>query len=100
MGNSMTEPAKHTEGPWHVERGGSKSVCTAVVSADGTVIASDETYYPAALDPKNASLIAAAPDLLDAVRALLLHWDSGNFSREPELWEMMRSAIAKAEGRS
>lgn len=44
----------------------------------------------------NAKLIAAAPNLLDAVIAINGYWESGNFSREPELWEKFKAAIKKA----
>lgn len=44
----------------------------------------------------NARLIAAAPELLAALEAINNHWDSGNFSRQPHLWEPMRKAIANA----
>jgi hypothetical protein len=40
----------------------------------------------------NARLIAAAPDLLEALEHVI-YWDNG----KPE-WEMARAAIAKATG--
>jgi hypothetical protein len=54
----------------------------AVVAADGTVIADNQTYYPHALDPANAALIAAAPDLLQALEDLL--WYTGPCCEEHE----------------
>ena len=51
----------------------------------------------------NARLIAAAPDMLEALRLLLAQYDSaddfimgGNLTNKPFL--MARAAIAKAEG--
>jgi hypothetical protein len=43
-----------------------------------------------------ARLIAAAPDLLEALKAIDRHWESGNFSRLAQLWEPMKAAIRKA----
>lgn len=42
-----------------------------VVAADGEIIADNEPYYPQALNPKHAHLIAAAPDLLEAAKEVL-----------------------------
>lgn len=60
--------AKHTPGPWRVsyERG-----TTQILTADNESIMCDETYYPWV--PKNDAdwhLIAAAPDLLEALAPL------------------------------
>lgn len=44
----------------------------------------------------NAKLIAAAPDLLEALQGIQSHWDSGNFSRKKELRIAMDKAIEKA----
>lgn len=51
-------------------------------------------------EPSDADqvLIAAAPDLLAALEAINAHWEAGNFSRQPHLWEPMKAAIAKAKG--
>lgn len=35
-------------------------------------------------------------ELLKALEAINNHWESGNFSRQPHLWEPMRKAIANA----
>lgn len=50
-------------------------------------------------DEANAKLIAAAPDMLEALDAALTDWHShkGNFSKkEPKYLSLIRSAISKA----
>ena len=92
----------HTPGPWRVEEielfeTGSG---VQVVAADGTVIADNQTYYPQSLDPANAHLIAAAPELLEALKAM-----SHVEARDPghvesiRAFSLARAAIAKAEGK-
>ena len=64
----------HTPGPWtiHAEEPQLDEAAPDIFirAADGTNIASSQPYYPARLDPCNASLIAAAPELLKALIAL------------------------------
>lgn len=43
---------------------------TQIVDQDGKVIADNEPYYPTALNPQHAHLIAAAPAMLEALKAL------------------------------
>lgn len=99
---------KHTSGPWHV--GGSASSKTPIQKYDyARVWAKDgaavcEISIRRQLGTKgasqeeldNARLIAAAPDLLAALKDLLPMWGSG--IAEP--WVIRaRAAIAKAEGK-
>ena len=56
---------------WKVEQyeNGLGQLGTQVVDdTTGRVICCNEPYYPTALDPKHAHLIAAAPALLEAVK--------------------------------
>ncbi len=76
--------SEYTKGPWkvHVEPA-QKNTPTltganhydaeyvAVVAANGEVIADNAHYYAASLDPANARLIAAAPELLEALKGIL-----------------------------
>lgn len=60
----------HTPGPWHVV----PFVDAIHISAsDGSLIAeiADRNIQSEGMPPENAALIAAAPDLLNAVRNLL-----------------------------
>lgn len=103
---------KHTPGPWIVVESakGPKNaaawVCTignnhndpAVFS---TVLDGDKFVFGDKL--ADARLIAAAPDLLEALKSLSASIFVPNDERSPELTtalEMTISAIAKAEGRS
>lgn len=91
--------AKHTLGPWRVsyERG-----TTKIRTADNESIMCDETYYPWV--PENDAdwhLIAAAPDLLEALEWALDAWDTHNRTGDPMQgdWESDAiAAIAKAKG--
>ena len=98
---------KHTPGPWSINR----AAATHVQDARERGIAACGGYY--STDAKlamadgeqeaNARLIAAAPELLDALRGLLAARDSTTMGRERELYEewipKARAAVAKAEGR-
>jgi hypothetical protein len=54
--------------------------------------------------PRNLPVIAAAPDMLTALKDTLAYWETTGFAdRAPDchcIVEQMRAAIAKAEGRS
>lgn len=83
--------AKHTPGPWRVsyERG-----TTQIRTANNESIMCDETYYPWV--PKNDAdwhLIAAAPDLLEALEGVVRVAD-----RDTTEFNAARAAIAKAKG--
>ena len=88
--------SKHTMGPWTVARN----------TDDGLdIISSDEvTYVEVALDVRteaDARLLAAAPDLLEALRDLVARCDGDEGVREDgsnidTAWA--HAVIAKAEG--
>lgn len=95
----MTTQAKHTSGPWTVG-----TADLEIHTADGKNIA-DAWRWNAEIDEPtakaNANLIAAAPDLLAALREMAEHWPP----QKPESPAFMAyinamSAIAKAEGRA
>ena len=86
------ERVKHTPGPWHVERDDD------VVSPDGVLVATAFGSCPGVTyDPESAAvdarLIAAAPELLDALKTAVDN-DGDLFDREAAI-----AAIEKAEGR-
>ena len=90
----MVETVKNTDGPWITrwdEEGG------AFVTGGGTVIAN--MVGPAQNRKANARLIAAAPDLLDALKGMLDITVGDIYSLDPAV-NAARKAIAKSEGRS
>ncbi|RUJ61429.1 hypothetical protein IPC331_07620 [Pseudomonas aeruginosa] len=82
----------YTPGPWEQRNNrvfsGGKCICSNVNAASPTTqnIADD-----VAMSIANAKLIAAAPELLEALVALVECKQT-----TPELWEAARAAIAKA----
>lgn len=95
---------KYTPGPWHINTAGSGDGKGNIVideiyvyapesGADDVAVAAD-IADPLTGKPSeaNARLIAAAPELLEALKDVM-YWDNG----KPE-WEDARAAIAKAEG--
>jgi hypothetical protein len=95
-----TETAQHTPGPWRDEMGAfgiqilaydpeGETIRLADMPADET---DDETQA-------NARLIAAAPELLEALRLIARSDGFKDGTWVGELQEIARKAIAKAEGR-
>lgn len=91
----------YTPGPWHVEKCGVRNkggyICemTRPTSFDGQA----ERYeMESAMRDADARMIAAAPDMLDALKAFPGFTDDATVG---DKWiEQMRAAIAKAEGKS
>jgi hypothetical protein len=85
----------HTPGPWRASPFSSVVGCAITAQPDPKkntqMVAS--TYTEA-----DARLIAAAPDLLAAIRAILLDVDGANSIFRPSV-DLARSALAKAEGK-
>lgn len=108
-----TTAAKHTPGPWHTGAGNGEG---SIFCKEGRLRLTDRgttlysichvTHgYDQAEDDANASLIAAAPELLEACRAalprLMVLADSKLFGEAADIAAciLLRSVIAKAEGR-
>lgn len=103
------ERAGHTPGPWAARREFS-SLC--IVDAQGDYIADihDRETYDENLEVEdesaseaeasaNARLIAAAPDMKDAIKDVLHFHDSGGHEGDlDEALRLCRAAIAKARG--
>ena len=105
----MTTQATHTKGPWHTGQGNGEG---SIFCESGRMRleSGGTTLYPVCAisrgwdegeDAANARLIAAAPDLLEALREMAEHWPP----QKPESPAFMAyinamSAIAKAEGRA
>lgn len=86
----------HTPGPWRAKDG-------EIVAADGDILgvvyrteawSSGEPVETE--DQANARLIAAAPDLLEALKAFVAA-DDKQLAHTPETADRARSAIARAE---
>lgn len=81
---------KHTPGPWKV-------------SQTGFGVMNDVSRIASCRYKRDANLIAAAPELLEAVKALE-HAIGMGIDTDPELYrkahQLAALAIAKAEGRS
>lgn len=93
--------AAHTPGPWVVAGPEAASGPGYVMTRGGTYIAK-----PLINNEANARLIAAAPELLDALEAALAHFGpfaeiTINGQRDPDdvrVTALIRAAIAKATG--
>ena len=92
---------KHTPGPWVVKSARSGFY---VESQFDVIVESLDEYgrYGAIDDEANARLIAAAPELLEALSCLTavvgLTPIKGNLDALQEAYDMARAAIAKAKG--
>lgn len=96
--------SNHTPGPWECSWGYSGPIITADAANNSKRIATVRVFFPdfSEEDTANARLIAAAPDLLAALK-----WALSNINCEPFEWsdeensnahEAALAAIAKARG--
>jgi len=97
--------SRHTPGPWRWDEDGN------LVAADGKRVLTAATFLldhrelAASIDAKepDAALVAAAPDLLEALREIeqASTWTMHSGCMEPigRLTDIARTAIARAEGR-
>jgi hypothetical protein len=97
----------HTPGPWAVEgESGNDGEAEVIVSDKRTVcwtacsLNEDGEDFNSNEDRANAGLIAAAPDLLAALKEMvaMVEAEYGGFDAVPE-WQAATAAINKAEGR-
>ena len=96
--------SKHTQGPWEVVPHDSSEVCFEVM-ADGWFVA---TVHDGVMEESNAEfnarLIAAAPELLEALRDLRQRFHAACIAHGSDAWAADAScakadeAIAKATG--
>lgn len=85
----------HTPGPWIYEDGD-------VLGGPGGIACVVPLYTANGLGEgkANARLIAAAPDLLAALRTIqAFSWSLPRSLREDDRWKIVDTAIAKAEGK-
>ena len=104
--------SKHTPGPWAVSDESPtliKRDCRAIGSDGGELIASaccheDSGYFPSIEEgAANARLIAAAPDLLEALtqieNAAASAWEGQTELHALSIVQMARAARSKVEGK-
>lgn len=103
---------KHTPGPWHHQTafGTIYSQATCVTNAVASVLTKKNAGGSDVKDAEavaNGNLIAAAPDLLEALKTALsalqsasdsVAWHAGLAKQNDSATEAARAAIAKAEG--
>ncbi|MDI7610800.1 hypothetical protein QLY40_19870 [Cronobacter sakazakii] len=85
---------KGAPGPWHVTRGD-------VLDRNGRMVASVEGFCPGENEDYDADLIAAAPELLEALQISMKVMQEGRNVSYPDLYGAInkaRAAIAKAIG--
>jgi len=83
---------QHTPGPWRA-----KGHCIETEEYSFNWVASVQTSNVPEWEA-NARLIAAAPELLDALQSILDIEPSGLSNEERQLYALARAAIAKATG--
>ena len=91
---------KFTPGPWAVEIGPGRpedGTVVEVLSKSGECIA--DVYVAADSHVADADLIAAAPDLYDALEAMLEADDAEDFEAFSVAIVAARAALAKARGK-
>lgn len=79
-----TNHEKHTPGPWKADPS----------TGDVTSAADDDIAFVYSAR-RDLSLIAAAPEMYDALKTL----ENDNGAIPPWLWDLIQAAIAKAEGK-
>jgi hypothetical protein len=106
--------SKHTEGPWsfaHNGAGDFKTACIDICQSNSKEFRGQVAYLQSAEHIEgitmaeceaNARLIAAAPDLLEALEMMLTTRENERSLRgkESPLHDRARAAIAKARGES
>lgn len=80
---------KHTPSPWTIRE---SPTHVTVVGSDNETIFHDDKRLPHVIE--DARLIAASPDLLEALKVLV---DNGGIGPE-EMFDIARAAIVKATG--
>ncbi len=83
---------KYTPGPWHVE-----SPALSIADSQRIEVATVRTYGDDAEALANARLIAAAPELLEALIILHKIMDTARLSRDE--WARVDAVLVKAGGK-
>ena len=94
---TQTVMARHTEGPWELDDS-EKYYRRGAIRRNGMVVAfMNDNWQPITAEERlaNARLIAAAPDMLEALREMVAGRENDVTS---QLLENARAVIAKATG--
>lgn len=88
---------KHTPGPWAIRRGHSTVEITTTAGLSVAQTTSDR-YWQGFREEAlaNARVLAAAPDMLEALKVTMQH---GRIDDSEARMNLVAAAIAKAEGR-
>ena len=87
----------HTHGPWHITDEGSQIVIQTFSNHPTGTLA--RIYRTDELANSDARLIAAAPELLEALQMLMPQEPQEADSYDRAMWDAARTAIAKATGK-
>lgn len=87
---------KHTPGPWRV--GQKAQIRTAGDYFDQEIVSFTGQQFPAETVEANARLIAAAPEMLDALDACNARLHMEGYTVSDPVTDMVIAAIAKARG--
>ena len=87
----------HTHGPWHITDEGSQIVIQTFSNHPTGTLA--RIYRTDELANSDARLIAAAPELLEALQMLMPQEPQEADSYDRAMWKNARAAIAKARGK-
>jgi hypothetical protein len=101
----MSQTSKYTPGPWFAVVNGFGSNCVGAFgfdTDDGTQLLANVREYGAidfSTAKANARLIAASPDLLEALEEICREYDPSDGSANGQMmFDIARAAIAKAKG--
>ena len=82
---------EHTEGPWRFRRDEIGKRIGSIGKADGSEVVTTVEYW---IKESNANLMAAAPDLLEALEKIVLEFEG----YASDGLDLAIAAIAKAKG--
>ena len=91
----MTQ-GKHTPGPWQYTPTNTEHVSHIIRASDGFGVATATPQGRATA--RNARLIAAAPDMLEALKSLVSANNSTDGMAMRKAWDNARAVIARATG--
>lgn len=96
--------SKHTKGPWTVEEYGDDETPTLVIHEDSEsricFMATPGSHGDPAKIEADARLIAAAPCMYEALKAVIEHLSDPEISFPPALHDQITTALHKAQTES